>query len=145
MNLARRKGKPTFGFDMTPMIDVALQLIIFFLFTSQLSHAMRSSMDLPEEKGDAMQAASPGQVVVDVTRDGAYLIDGTERSLEDVVRLITLEQEHVKATGKPLDLLVRADRACPALHVNTLALRLAGAGVRAWKLGTATPRAEAAP
>lgn len=127
------------GFDMTPMIDVVLQLIIFFLFTSQLSQVIRSPIDLPEQPGDALEAAAPGGVVIDIGADGAYLIEGRQRSLEEVVRIVRVEQEQARAEGQPLSLLVRADRGAAALHVNVLASRLAQAEIRQWKLGTTVP------
>lgn len=139
MILSPSKRDRPLGFDMTPMIDVVLQLIIFFLFTSQLSQVIRSPIDLPEEQGDEQQVVAPGGIVIDVSREGGYLVEGQPRSLEDVIRLVSLEQEHAKAVGQPLDLLVRADRACPAQHVNVLATRLAGVGVRQWRLGTTVP------
>ncbi len=128
------------GFDMTPMIDVVFLLLIFFLFTSQLSQVMRSPIDLPEEPGDEAEVASPGTIVIDVTGDGSYLIEGQVRPMEDIIRLVTLEQQHAETTGQTIDLLIRADRKGPALHINTLANRLASVGVRQWKLGTTVPR-----
>ncbi|MBK7404761.1 MAG: biopolymer transporter ExbD [Phycisphaerales bacterium] len=139
MILSPAKRERPYGFDMTPMIDVVLQLIIFFLFTSQLSQVIRSPIDLPEEKGDEQQLVAPGGVVIDVSGEGGYLVEGEPRSLEDVVRLVSLEQEHAKAVGQPLDLLVRADKACPAQFVNILAARLAAVGARQWRLGTSVP------
>lgn len=139
MNLRPQTRRRPLGFDMTPMIDVVLQLIIFFLFTSQLSQVMRSPIDLPEEKGDEAQAVSPGTIVIDVTGDGSYLVEGQARSLEDVVRLVSLEQQHAERSGEVLDLLIRADRKGPAAYINVLATRLAGVGVRQWKLGTSVP------
>lgn len=141
MNLRLETKRRPLGFDMTPMIDVVFLLLIFFLFTSQLSQVMRSPIDLPEETGDTAEHANPGTVVIDVTGDGAYLIEGQVRPMEDIVRLISLEQQHAEAIGQTLDLLIRADRKGPAVHINTLANRLASVGVRQWKLGTAVPRA----
>lgn len=139
MNLGRATRPRLVGFDMTPMIDVVLQLIIFFLFTSQLSQVIRSPLDLPEEPGDAQQVLASGGVVIDVARDGTYLIEGQARSLEQVVRLVALEQEHARASDQPLELLIRADRSGASLHINVLATRLAAIGVRQWKLGTTVP------
>ena len=140
MILKARTTRRPLGFDMTPMIDVVLQLIIFFLFTSQLSQVMRSPIDLPEEKGDEAELVTPGTIVIDVTGDGMYLVEGETRSLEDVVRLVSLEQQHAESTGMGLDLLIRADRKGPAAHINRLANRLASVGVRQWKLGTTVPQ-----
>ncbi|HZW10653.1 MAG TPA: biopolymer transporter ExbD [Phycisphaerales bacterium] len=142
MNFLRQSRRTTTGFDMTPMIDVALQLIIFFLFTSQLSHAMRSPMDLPQERGDPGQADGPEQMVVDLTVAGTLLVEGQERSLDEVVAIVAAEQQRAVAAGGALDLLIRADRSCPAAHLNRLAASLADAGVRTWKLGTAVSGAE---
>lgn len=124
---------------MTPMIDVVMQLIIFFLFTSQFSQVLRSPIDLPEEPGDTAAAAAPGEVVIDVSASGVYLIEGQARSLSDVVRLVRLENEAAKVGGEPLNLLIRADRTAPSLHINVLANALAAEGVRQWKLGTHVP------
>lgn len=143
MNLHAKTTRKPLGFDMTPMIDVVFLLLIFFLFTSQLSQVMRSPIDLPEEPGDKADAASPGTVIIDVTGDGSYLIEGQVRPMEDIVRLVSLEQQHAEASGKTLDLLIRADRKGPAVHINTLANRLASEGVRQWKLGTTVPRGRA--
>ena len=124
---------------MTPMIDVVLQLIIFFLFTSQLSQVARSPIDLPEERGEDQLAVTPGTIVIDVTFEGVYLIDGQERSLEQIARLVSLEQAAAETRGGAVDLLIRADRSAPAAHINTLANRLSSAGIRRWNLGTNKP------
>lgn len=139
MIFTRRSSRSAFGFDMTPMIDVVLQLIIFFLFTSQLAQTARSPVDLPQEQGEDQRAANPDTLVIDVGPDGSFLIDGSARPLEDVVRLVSLENEAAKASGRSLDLLIRADRTAAAVHINTLANRLASAGVRRWSLGTTVP------
>lgn len=139
MILRTQPTRRPLGFDMTPMIDVVLQLIIFFLFTSQLSQVMRSPIDLPEEAGDKAQAVTPGTIIIDVTAAGMYLLEGQTRTLEDVIRVVSLEQQHAEASGQVVDLLIRADREGPAAHINILATRLASVGVRQWKLGTSVP------
>ncbi|QKK09084.1 MAG: biopolymer transporter ExbD [Planctomycetota bacterium] len=139
MIIRPRHNRSAFGFDMTPMIDVVLQLIIFFLFTSQLSQVARSPIDLPEEQGEDQLAVSPGTIVIDVTFEGVYLIDGQERSLEEIARLVSLEQTAAETRGGSVDLLIRADRSAPAAHINVLANRLSSAGIRRWNLGTNKP------
>lgn len=124
---------------MTPMIDVVLQLIIFFLFTSSFSQVLRSPVDLPEQPGDAVPVAGTGAVVVDIDHQGEYLVEGEVRSLEQVVSLVNLEKIAATAGGRQLELLIRSDRSIPAVYINTLANRLASIGVRQWKLGTQMP------
>ncbi len=139
MIFTSRHPRRPFGFDMTPMIDIVFQLIIFFLFTSQLSQIVRSPIDLPEEPGEEQQAANPDTIVIDVTLDGVYLIEGHPRTLEDIARLISLEKQAADAKGSGVDLLIRADRSAPAAHINALANRLSSAGIRRWNLGTTKP------
>ena len=52
MNFQREQSR-TAAFDLTPMIDVVLQLIIiFFMYTTQFAQVMRSELDLPQETGE---------------------------------------------------------------------------------------------
>lgn len=139
MILSRRATNKDFSWDMTPMIDVVLQLIIFFLFTSSFSQVLRSPIDLPEQPGDETPAIGSGTVVIDIDHEGHYLIEGEIRPIEQVVQLIKLEETAAAAGGRPLELLIRPDRAIPAMYVNTLANQLAQIGVRQWKLGTRVP------
>ena len=46
---ARRRKSRLLPVDMTPMIDIVFQLLIFFLTTAQLAQFSRAEMDLPEE------------------------------------------------------------------------------------------------
>ncbi len=139
MILSRRATKHDFSWDMTPMIDVVLQLIIFFLFTSSFSQVLRSPIDLPEQPGDTTPAMGSGTVVIDIDHQGQYLIEGEVRPIEQVVQLVKLEQTAAAAGGRSLELLIRPDRSIPAMYVNTLANQLASIGVRQWKLGTRVP------
>lgn len=139
MILSPRQSRRPFGFDMTPMIDIVFQLIIFFLFTSQLSQVVRSPIDLPEERGEAHDAPSPDTIVIDVTLAGVYLVEGQPRTLEDIERLVSLEKLAAEASGGGVDLLIRADRSAPAAHINALANKLSSVGIRRWTLGTSKP------
>ena len=38
--------------DMTPMIDIVFQLLIFFLVTAQMAEQSRATLELPKEKGE---------------------------------------------------------------------------------------------
>jgi biopolymer transport protein ExbD len=138
MNFRRSGRKPRFGFDTTPMIDVVLQLIIFFMYTSQFSRMVRTPVDLPSEPGEKQRAEAHPPLSLDVNRDGRYLVDGREVPLEEFARMIQVE---IHNAGDPasLELLVRADRSAPALAINRLAERLALLGVRTWQLATSDP------
>lgn len=120
---------------MTPMIDVVLQLIIFFLYTAHFSSMTRSPVDLPRERGEEVMASS-GAIVIDITDEGEYRI---ERDVVNLARIETIVSVEVDRLGGPaaIEVLVRADRSVPASRINELARRLSSMGVRNWRLGTA--------
>lgn len=125
-------------FDLTPMIDVVMQLIIFFMFTSQFAQVIRSKVDLPEEPGEAEVAQAEQALVIDIQPDGTLLVGGEPVDRERLVGMISTEA--AKAGGAAgLKVLVRADRGAPARHLNAVADDLAQLGVRGWRIATAPP------
>ncbi|MBX3316508.1 MAG: biopolymer transporter ExbD [Phycisphaeraceae bacterium] len=122
-------------FDMTPMIDVVFQLIIFFMFTSQFSQMARMRMDLPRHKGEVEEPA-PASLVIDVTADGAAYLDAVIAGPDRLSRVVALELENARRENRQFQVLIRADRSCPAAYVNLIAERLKDVGVERWKLAT---------
>ena len=56
------------SFDLTPMIDVILLLIVFFMLSSQFSRTERMQVDLPVESGDELAVEEhPSEIVIDMT------------------------------------------------------------------------------
>lgn len=140
MNLLRPKPRRRTLMDMTPMIDVVLQLIIFFMYTSQFTSMTRTPLDLPREPGEKAEAVRPTAIVVDVLADGQLVVEGQEVDAPRVASMVAVEiarAESGGADGASLDLLIRADRSTPSAHINRIASELAALGVRSWKLATA--------
>lgn len=133
-----RFGRPRIpheaSFDLTPMIDVVLLLIIFFVLTAQFARTQGAPMNLPQEKGEKAPADKPASLVIDLSVKGELSVLGTPT---DLPRLVKMVEGEVLRLGAALDLEVRADRDCPAAHLNRLAVALSGIGVRNWKLATA--------
>ncbi len=124
------------GFDLTPMIDVTMLLIIFFAFTAQFTKTLSSPVNLPIEKGESPSAnAAPRTIVIDVTREGGYVVMGQKTALEWVVQTVAGDVRRAGGAEK-IDVVVRADREASAAHLNNLAAALTRAGVRTWKLAT---------
>lgn len=138
MNLKRPRKRSRLRMDMTPMIDVVLQLIIFFMYTSQFTSMTRTPLDLPKEAGDQSEAVEQTSIVVDVRADGQLIVEGQEVDLARVADMVLVEIDRAGGSPAATDLLIRADRSAPAAYVNRLATELAALGVRSWKLATAT-------
>ncbi len=126
------------AFDLTPMIDVVLQLIIFFMFTSQMQDLVRTPVDLPRQAGDPSAALMADQVVIDVGPSGEYSIDREPMELDALLQAVQAQVRIGGGDATKVRLLVRADRRCTASAINALADRLAAVGVRHWRLGTAS-------
>lgn len=84
MRINTRRRARVRTFDLTPMIDIVFQLIIFFLFTSQFTELASEEVDLPEQRGEPVAARAPAAVVIDLTADGRILVDGTAHTEESL-------------------------------------------------------------
>jgi len=125
-------------FDLTPMIDVTLQLIIFFMFTSQLGQVAHTQVDLPLEPGEKTVADTPPSFVIDLTGDGRLMLETRPISRAHFLRLV--DQEIARTGGADnVSILVRPDRNARAQLLNALALELRERGVRRWKIATTDP------
>lgn len=137
MNLLPRSKRGVLGFDMTPMIDVVFQLLIFFLFTSRFTETVRTPLALPSERGDGA-LDQPADLIVDVTAQGILIMDGQEIDLAGFEK--RLDAELLKyGDASLLEVLVRADREARSGAVNAVVNALAAKNVRLWRLGTAVP------
>ncbi len=76
---SRRLAKRT-GIDMTPLIDVILQLIIFFMITTTFRAAPGISLDLPGSR--TAQSVSSTALSVVVMSENEIYVDKTRTSLE---------------------------------------------------------------
>ncbi|MEM7623368.1 MAG: biopolymer transporter ExbD [Planctomycetota bacterium] len=129
---------------MTPMIDVVLQLIIFFMFTSQFGQIARTEVDLPREPGDEEPVPNRPDFVIDLEQDGSFRLEGGPMTFNGLVRVITREAERRENPGE-IRVLIRPDRSAAAGPLNALAEALAGAGIRRWSIGTRDGAAAGGP
>lgn len=124
--------------DLTPMIDVVLQLIIFFMLTSKFGDLRRTEIDLPKEPGEREVTRREPAMIIDLTGDGRMLVDSRDVSIVELERLA--RSGLASATeSEPFDVLIRPDRNAPARDLDRVLARLAAIGVRTWRLGTVEP------
>lgn len=111
---ARRRGAVVM--DVTALVDVVFQLLIFFLLTSSYvsqRQAPSIDVDLPEASADAAAREMKDFTVV-VKRDGTLIVGADER--------VTLEELGVRLRKTALEapdtiVLIRADRDVPYRYV----------------------------
>ncbi len=135
MLFGSKPARVRFTVNMTPMIDVVLLVIIFFLYTARFAEVSRTSVDLPDEPGVEDTTSDPDALMIDVRADGVFLVSGRARSLERVIEIV---EEQADRVGGPenLRVLLRADQGTAAGPVNELARRLTNMGVRQWSHAT---------
>lgn len=124
------------SFDLTPMIDVILLLIIFFMLSSQFANSELHPVDLPREEGLAAQSESAAaKLVIDIDKDGQCSILGEELTIDALTARIS---QSLGETGtRHSGIVVRADRSAGAAGLNRLAERFAAAKIANWSLAVA--------
>ncbi|MGA1517068.1 MAG: ExbD/TolR family protein [Phycisphaerales bacterium] len=110
--------------DMTPMIDIVFQLLIFFLTTTQLARTAQEFLSLPGESGAADARVGSGAVTVNLLASGAILLGDAELPPDRAAA--RLRAAAAGASGAPA--LVRADRDAPASRLNLVVRSLREGG-----------------
>jgi biopolymer transport protein ExbD len=109
--VAKGKGKRiAVGIDMTPMVDVAFLLLIFFMSTTQFKPPEEVSVILPVSSSD-IKVPESGVIVITVTKAGKFFIGdetgkATEIAREDLA--VKVIEERVKNRGARV--IVKGDK-----------------------------------
>lgn len=119
------------AFDLTPMIDVVMLLIVFFMLTAQFAASMRTPLDLPRQSGENTPQ-SEHSLVIELTREGEYRIESKSVDVDRIIQIVAADLRR----SASLDVVIRADRQAKAIHLNRLARELTKAGVRSWSIAT---------
>lgn len=128
MRIPRAIGRGEVGFNMTPMIDIVFQLIIFFLVSSHLARQeSQLPLDLPRAGSgeEAIEVDRP-RVTVNVLADGSLQLAGRRVSQAELSE--RLAREAADTQGQ-VEVRIRSDRAAPYRTVEPIMLAAAKAGV----------------
>src|SRR3954463_3162086 len=101
MRFAKGQDMPEAHFDLTPMIDVVLLLIIFFTLTAQFANILKTPLDLPQEPGAGAPEQNPASVIIDITKDGELRLAAAPIALEQFLQVIAADVKQAKAGGQP--------------------------------------------
>ena len=103
-----RKQYPDAKLDMTPMIDVVFQLIIFFVVTAAMQDkALETNVRMAmAPNGPVEEVKDPRTVTVDVTADGTIQIMKTRISEG---QLLTILNNARKTAGQSTPVVIRGD------------------------------------
>ena len=128
MRIPSRDYHQRLRFDITPLIDIVVQLIIFFLVAS---HFVRNenveAVTLPEAtQHEADHEESPRRLVVTVTADRTMHVAGKAVDLLAVEQMIVAGRE---ADPNRFEVRIRGDRSVPYELIEPIMIACARAGV----------------
>lgn len=128
MRIPSRAVSGEVGFNMTPMIDVVFQLIIFFLLSSHLAkQETQLALPLPAaESGRPPAADERPRLTVNVLADGTLLVANRLIAADELTRLLA---ERKAAHGDALEVRIRGDRSVPYSRVEPVMLACTRAGI----------------
>ena len=109
MRIPARAVSGEVGFNMTPMIDVVFQLIIFFLLSSHLAK-QENELPLPlpgAASGKPQPVDDRPRLTVNVLADGMLMVNNRPIGPADLLELL---RERRAAHGDALEVRIRGDR-----------------------------------
>lgn len=129
--MSKRKRPPDSELDMTPMIDVVFQLIIFFVTTIDMENkALETNVRMAmSPNGPVEEKKDPRTVTVDVEKDGTIKIGKTALSTG---QLLTILKNARIASGATTPVVIRADSVVEHRHVYEVMRACGSAGL--WKI-----------
>ena len=129
--MGKPRGHEEMGINMTPMIDVVFQLIIFFVTTVDLQNkALDTKLRLAmAPHGRAVEKKDPREIVVDVDDQGRISIARRYLSADT---LRTVLRKAVAEYGQTIPVIIRGDVGTRHKEVKAVMDACAGAGL--WKV-----------
>lgn len=96
--------------DMTPMIDVVFQLILFFMLTSSLQRPNQIELDLPESSSGAKSQDQPSLVISYGMLEGKPAIRLNDQAVEGLDKLASAMKAGADPKQKPrVDIRIEKD------------------------------------
>lgn len=145
MRVPRVASSSSVGINMTPLIDVVFQLLIFFLVSSHLSR-QEAQMALPLPVADTGQDADVRdarlRLTLNVLADGSLVLAGRHVTVDELPERL---RQAVLDAGAVVELRIRADRSVPYRSVEPLLTACARAGLSDVAFAVYSSREVAAP
>lgn len=121
--------------DMTPMIDVIFQLIIFFIVAMKIDTAERElAVQLPTASEAKPLTSKPEEILVTVDKTGKYLVNNDLTNMQGLER--TLRQAAVNNPGKPI-VRIRGDQDAPHKYIVAVMNACRKANISDYRIDTA--------
>ncbi len=127
--------------NLTPMIDVTFQLILFFLLGGHLAQQESSvDLDLPvAQTGHKAMESPTRRLVINVAQDGTLIVGGEMIDLERLGQILSADRR----MSESLEVRIRTDRRTPYGKIAPLLIRCTESGI--WNVSFAVIGEETSP
>ncbi|MBM4037051.1 MAG: biopolymer transporter ExbD [Planctomycetes bacterium] len=124
--------------NMTPMIDCVFLLNLFFMTVTELTRQDEiEALLLPDiENAKADDNPDPERLVINVMKDGAMLISGTERTDDQVIDALITESRLTRTREGVSDrtVLIKADKRTPFRFIRKLMFWCVQHNIKIWRV-----------
>ena len=122
------KGRALALLDLTPMMDMVFNLLIFFMVVSQFASEERDlRVQLPDGSEAMPLTAKPREVFINIDKDGRYFVRSKEMTEGELGQLL---KQAAANNPTSQSVIIRGDKRAPWDFVAT-AMRLCNqAGIR---------------
>ena len=136
MRIPTRERKLGLSFDITPLIDRVVQLVIFFLAATYIVRSdANEKVTLPKATmAQDQPPASPRRFVITITSERGWLL-GNQRTDRTAVEQHLLDAARTPEQAAEIEVRLRADARVPFSEIEPLMITCAKLGIR--KLGFA--------
>lgn len=127
MKVPRRERQSGARFNITPLIDVVFNLVIFFLVATHFAHREEvEAVELPVAANPGDPPEVPRRLTVTVRDDGTMSVKGR---VIDVIEVEHLIRSDTTERSADYEVRIRADQNVPYQHVEPILLACLRAGV----------------
>jgi biopolymer transport protein ExbD len=141
--VVKGKGGGAVRFNMTPMIDIVFNLIIFFMLISNFSQLEKENVVLPlAERAEAKDVRVYSNVVINIIKPKDPEVKILGNTFEPIVAgpleafLVDMVQQKGTNVEKPLNVILRADARVPYEAVAAVMLAAGKAKIEGWWITT---------
>jgi biopolymer transport protein ExbD len=99
----RKADEEEFRPELTPLVDVVFQLIIFFMVSTVfIEYSQQMDIETPEFEGSLVQDQIK-RITIEITRDEKVFLEGKELTIDKI-------PEHLADQSNSRSVLIRADK-----------------------------------
>lgn len=120
--------------DMTPLIDMVFNLVVFFLVASHFSNESDMPLELPRAPTSKADAEDPRRLVITINDQEQLFVKDQAIDLPELTDLVRKELDR---NGPEFIVQIRSDRRVPYRTVEPLLLTCSQIGVKKFGFKTA--------